>query len=131
MGSDRRLPSVRRFLARLALVDEKQGALRREVDASQARILQEVTALRAELERVQRENAAVLRLVAGPKAAEVEGKQTEAIAVIDQAHKGQVKLYVDPQTRLLVKKSYTGAVMGSPGEVDEVFSDYRVISGVI
>lgn len=69
-----RLSSVRQFLARLALVDEKQDAMRREVEASQARILQEVTALRAELARVQRENAAVLRLVAGPKAADVHGE---------------------------------------------------------
>ena len=74
MGSDRRLSSIRGFLARLALVDEKQAGLRREVEASQARILQEVTALRAELARVQRENAAVLRLVAGPKAADIDGK---------------------------------------------------------
>ena len=73
MGSDRRLSSIRGFLARLALVDEKQDEVRREVEVSQARILQEVTALRAELSRVQRENAAVLRLVAGPKPADVEG----------------------------------------------------------
>ncbi len=74
MGSGPRLSSIRQFLARLALVDDKQDALRRGVEASQARILQEVTALRAELARVQRENAAVLRLVAGPKAADVEGE---------------------------------------------------------
>jgi O-antigen chain-terminating methyltransferase len=64
------LRPLRRFLSRLALVDEKQDAVRREVAevaAYEGRILQEVKTLRAELGRVRRENAAVLRLVAGPK----------------------------------------------------------------
>jgi len=59
-------------------VDEKQDAVRREM----ALVLQEVKALRAELARVQRENAAVLRLVAGPKH---EGEEGDAEVAPDRA----------------------------------------------
>src|SRR5712692_4212288 len=72
------LRPLRRFLSRLALVDEKQDAVRREM----ALVLQEVKALRAELARVQRENAAVLRLVAGPK---LEGEEGAAQVAPDLA----------------------------------------------
>jgi SAM-dependent methyltransferase len=63
------LRPLRRFLSRFALVDEKQEAVRREM----RELANEVRVLRGELARVQRENSAVLRLVAGPKLNSVVG----------------------------------------------------------
>ncbi|MEK7407881.1 MAG: pitrilysin family protein [Acidobacteriota bacterium] len=54
----------------------------------------------------------------------------DGVAVEDPARKLQVKLYVDPATNLLVKKSYTAALMGAPGAIDEIYSDYREAGGV-
>jgi hypothetical protein len=62
--------------------------------------------------------------------ADVDGKPAEGVAVSDPARKFQVKIYFDAKTRLPVKKVYTAAVMGPPGEVEELYSDYREVSGV-
>lgn len=62
--------------------------------------------------------------------AEVEGRKVEAVIVRDEARKFQVKLYVDPSTYLPVGKSYTAAIMGAPGEIDEIYSDWRETGGV-
>jgi len=78
------------------------------------------------LQNIESNNLTIQAL--GPS--EVEGKPVETVVVLDPARKSQVKLYLDPKTNLLVKKSYTAALMGAPGEVDEIYADYRDISGV-
>jgi len=62
--------------------------------------------------------------------AEVEGQPVEVVAVQDPARKLQVKLHFDPKTNLLVKKSYTAAMMGAPADIDEIYSDYREAGGI-
>ncbi len=62
--------------------------------------------------------------------AEVEGKKAEGLAVSDAARKLQVKLWFDSSTGLLVKKAFTAAIMGAPGEVEEFLSDYRDTGGL-
>ncbi|MGE5570433.1 MAG: M16 family metallopeptidase [Rhodospirillales bacterium] len=61
---------------------------------------------------------------------EADGKPAEGVAVSDPAGKRQVKIYFDAATNLPVKKVYTAAFMGPPGEIEEVYSDYREVSGV-
>jgi predicted Zn-dependent peptidase len=63
-------------------------------------------------------------------AAEIEGKQVEVVAVGDTKRNLQVKLFVDPKTNLPVKKAYNGAFMGAPGEMEEIYSDYREVGGL-
>src|SRR2546425_13224774 len=69
-GIRRLLRPVRRFVARFSLVDEETGRvaeeLRTEHAALAARLGPEMERLRAEARRIQRENAAVVRLMAGP-----------------------------------------------------------------
>ncbi len=59
-----------------------------------------------------------------------QGKPVEVVAVSDAARKLQVKLSVDPQTNLPVKKTYAGAFLGAPGELEEVYSDWREVGGL-
>jgi zinc protease len=54
----------------------------------------------------------------------------EGVAVSDPARKLQVKLFVDPKTNLIAKKIYTGSLMGAPGELEEVYDDYRDAGGI-
>ncbi|MCS6952576.1 MAG: insulinase family protein [Bryobacterales bacterium] len=61
---------------------------------------------------------------------EFQGKKLEVVAVSDASRKLQVKLYVDPETNLLVKKTYVGGLMGAPGELEEVYSDWREAEGL-
>ncbi len=61
---------------------------------------------------------------------EVEGKKVEAVAVRDEGRHYQVKLYIDPQTYLPAGKSYMAALMGAPGEIDEIYSDWREVNGL-
>jgi len=61
---------------------------------------------------------------------EADGKPAEGVAVTDPERKRQVKLYLDAATKLPVKKVYTAAFMGPPGEIEEIYSDYREVSGV-
>jgi hypothetical protein len=42
----------------------------------------------------------------------------------------QLKMYVDQVSHLPLKESYQGTTMMGPGNVEEIFSDYREISGV-
>jgi zinc protease len=61
---------------------------------------------------------------------EVEGRQTESIAVGDPAHKLQLKVYVDPATNLILRKDFTAGIMGPPAETEESYTDYRDVGGV-
>jgi SAM-dependent methyltransferase len=73
-GVRRALRPIRRFLARFSLVyEESERALeeiRREHAALTARLVPEVDRLRGETRRIQRENAAVVRLIAGARGSE-------------------------------------------------------------
>lgn len=62
--------------------------------------------------------------------AELEGRKVEALAVSRRPGDFQVKLFVDPTTGLLAGKSYTAALMGAPGEIQEVYADWREAGGV-
>ncbi|MGC8794991.1 MAG: hypothetical protein ACP5U2_16540, partial [Bryobacteraceae bacterium] len=61
---------------------------------------------------------------------ELEGRKTEAVLVHNQAGNYQVKLYLDPATGLPAGKSYTAALMGAPGEMREVYADWRESGGL-
>ncbi len=74
------------------------------------------------------ESAGLTVQALGP--AELEGKKVEAVAVRDEARNHQVKLYIDPATYLPAGKSYTAALMGAPGEIDEIYSDWRETGGL-
>jgi SAM-dependent methyltransferase len=73
-GLRRLLRPIRRFLARFSLVYEQSDRaleeMRKELAALTARLVPEVERLRAETRRIQRENAAVVRLVAGSRGGE-------------------------------------------------------------
>jgi hypothetical protein len=84
-----------------------------------------------------RDTIALLRNVDNPAytvqslgPAEVEGQKAEAVAVSDEARKLQVKLWIDPKTNLPVKKGYSAAMMGAPGDIEEFYSDYRDVGGL-
>jgi zinc protease len=62
--------------------------------------------------------------------ATVDGQAVDSVAIIDPAHNRQVQLLIDSKTHLPLKKIYTASLMGAPGEVEEVYSDYREISGL-
>jgi SAM-dependent methyltransferase len=68
------LRPLRRLFARFSLVYEEQGRtlddIRVQIAASDARLLPEVNRLRGEVRRIQRENAAIVRLIAGPRGAD-------------------------------------------------------------
>ena len=74
------------------------------------------------------ENPAYTVQALGPS--EVDGKPAEAVAVSDPARKLQLRLWVDPKTNLLVKKTYVAALLGPPGEIEEIYSDYREAGGL-
>ncbi|HUQ50322.1 MAG TPA: hypothetical protein VM056_06380 [Terriglobales bacterium] len=54
--------------------------------------------------------------------------EADVIAVSGQGE--SVRLFVDVTTGTLLKKSYRGAGMGGPADLEEIYSDYREISGV-
>lgn len=58
------------------------------------------------------------------------GKPVDAVLMSDAARKISVKFYLDPQTHLMLGKAYDGDLMGAPGEIEEVYSDYREVNGV-
>ena len=74
------------------------------------------------------ENPAYIVQALGPS--EVDGKPAEGVAVSDPARKLQLRLWVDPKTNLLVKKTYVAALLGPPGEIEEIYSDYREAGGL-
>jgi zinc protease len=59
----------------------------------------------------------------------VEDKKVDGILISDPAG-NQLTMYVDQVTHLPVKESYEGTTMMGPGTVEEIFSDYREVSGV-
>jgi predicted Zn-dependent peptidase len=62
--------------------------------------------------------------------ADVDGKPADVVAVSDASRGLQMKVYLDPATHLILMKRFTASVMGPPAETDEVYSDYRDVSGV-
>jgi hypothetical protein len=58
------------------------------------------------------------------------GKSVEGLLITDPAAKLQVKVYVDPATSFIAGKVYNGALFGPPGEVEEVYLDYKDVNGV-
>lgn len=61
---------------------------------------------------------------------ELEGRKVEVVAVSRQPGDFQVRLFVDPASGLLAGKSYTAALMGAPGEIREVYTDWREAGGL-
>jgi zinc protease len=61
---------------------------------------------------------------------EMDGRKVEGIAVSDPARKLQVKVFVDPATRMVLGKQFVAALMGPPADTEEVYSDYRDVAGV-
>jgi predicted Zn-dependent peptidase len=59
----------------------------------------------------------------------LEDKKVDVILISDPAG-NQLKMYVDQMIHLALKESYQGTTMMGPGTVEEIFSDYREISGV-
>ena len=59
----------------------------------------------------------------------VDNKKVGVILISDPAG-NQVKMYVDQKTYLPLKESYHGTTMMGPATVEQIFSDYREVSGV-
>jgi len=86
-------------------------------------------------EEAFRENVALLASPGGLTAqalgeSKLGGKTVQGLLVSDPATKMEVKVYVDPATSLLAGKTYMGALFGPPGEVEEVYLDYKEVAGV-
>lgn len=60
---------------------------------------------------------------------ESEGKKLDVLLISDPAG-DEMKLYVDETTYLPVKESYRGQGMMGPSNIEEIFSDFRDVSGV-
>jgi zinc protease len=63
-------------------------------------------------------------------ASKLEGKDVEGLLVTDPATKMEVKLFVDPATGLVAGRSYVGAMMGAPGELQETYLEYKDVNGI-
>ncbi len=61
---------------------------------------------------------------------EVNGKPADVVAVSDPARSLLVKVYLDPETHLILMKRFTAPLFGPPAETDEEYSDYRDVSGI-
>ncbi len=61
---------------------------------------------------------------------EFNGRKLEAVAVSSPENKLTVKVYVDPATNMIAGKQFTASIMGPPTETEELYSDYRDVSGV-
>jgi hypothetical protein len=59
----------------------------------------------------------------------LEDKKVDVILISDPSG-NELKMYVEQVTHLPLKESYQGTTMMGPGNVEEVFSDYREVSGV-
>jgi zinc protease len=59
----------------------------------------------------------------------LEDKKVDVILISDPSG-NELKMYVDQVTHLPLKESYQGTTMMGPGNVEEVFSDYREVSRV-
>ncbi|MDP2961026.1 MAG: hypothetical protein Q8N71_06340, partial [candidate division Zixibacteria bacterium] len=62
-------------------------------------------------------------------AEEYEGKKLDVILISDPAG-NELKIYVDQTTYLPVKQTYRGSGMTGPATMEEIFSDFRDVSGV-
>ncbi|MEP6539670.1 MAG: pitrilysin family protein [Bryobacteraceae bacterium] len=58
------------------------------------------------------------------------GKSVMGLLVSDPAAKQEVKIFVDPATNYVAGRVYSGALFGPPGEVEEVYLDYKDVNGV-
>jgi zinc protease len=87
------------------------------------------TALRETIALLQNANASGVTVQSLGKA-DVEGHAAEVVAIQDAVRNLEIKLFLDAATGLPLKKSYAAELMGSPGQVDEVYGDYREIGGV-
>lgn len=117
---------VQGYDGRTAWMKTPQGV--REIPASQKGEL-DGTLFRDTIGLLKRFDSAGWTVQAlGP--AKLEGKEVEAVAVRDEARNLQVKFYVDPSTYLLAGKSYTAALMGAPGDIEEIYSDWRETGGL-
>jgi hypothetical protein len=58
------------------------------------------------------------------------GKSVEGLLITDPATNMHVRLFVDPKTSLLAGRVYTGSLMGPPGEIEEVYLDFKDVDGV-
>jgi len=110
------------------LVWAKQGPTVREAPASQVAQAKQAI-LRDTVSLLQNFAKAGYRVQAlsGEK---LDGKDVAGVAVTHEATKMMVKLLIDPATGLLAAKSYTGNVMGQPGNVVERFVAFGDFSGV-
>ncbi|OHB61116.1 MAG: hypothetical protein A2167_08100 [Planctomycetes bacterium RBG_13_46_10] len=57
------------------------------------------------------------------------GAEAEIISVTD-ANDNTVKLFLDAKTFIPLKQAYKGMTMAGPGELEEIYSDVRDISGI-
>lgn len=60
---------------------------------------------------------------------EVEGRTTEGLLIKD-TEGNSVKMYLDPETHLIVKREYQGTTMMGVANLEEYLSDYREVAGV-
>ena len=58
------------------------------------------------------------------------GKTVEGLLISDPNSKMQVKFFIDPTTNLVAGRAYNGALFGPPGEVEELYLDYKVVNGI-
>jgi hypothetical protein len=63
-------------------------------------------------------------------ASKLGGKSVEGMLISDPDAKMQVKVFMDPATSLIAGKIYNGALFGPPGEVEEVYLDFKDVNGV-
>ncbi len=93
---------------------------------------------RAEVEgSIERESLRLLQRIDDPKLRlqaldpiTLDGRKVDVVALSEPEGRLRVKLFLDPASHLIVGKQFTAAVMGPPAETEELYSDYRDVSGV-
>ncbi len=58
------------------------------------------------------------------------GKTVEGLLISDPTAKMQVKFLIDPSTNLVAGRMYNGALFGPPGEVEEIYLDFKDVDGM-
>lgn len=61
---------------------------------------------------------------------QTDGKAAQVV-LLSRDEDLSVKLYLDPESNLPLKRSYQGNAMGRPAKLDEVFTDWREVNGVL
>jgi len=61
---------------------------------------------------------------------QANGKATDVV-LLTRGDELSVKLYLDPQSHLPVKRSYQGNAMGRAAKLEETFSDWRKVDGLL